>query len=94
MSKVQRSLETIFENKEITLDILKNIINKYFGKTLICGGCPINFEPEYSATQRHLTDLYGTYSCRVVQNKSKEHRTSSLPSSVSRRTERTGEPDL
>ncbi len=30
-----------------------------------------------SATQRHLTDLYGTYLCRVVQNKSKEGGTSS-----------------
>ncbi len=32
----------------------------------------------HSVTQRHLMDLYGTYSCRVVQNESKEYGISSL----------------
>ncbi len=31
-----------------------------------------------NVTQQHLTDLYGTYLCRVVQNESKERKTSSV----------------
>ncbi len=31
-----------------------------------------------SATQRHLTDLYGTYSCRVVKKQQRERDTCSL----------------